>query len=113
MGFDIVYDLPDSAYVNSIMLETALIESIANSAIFTRVEQKRADYVLDVWIDDVESHQPGTGIGAYSAKVFSIWRLDETSRWKVLVCDFVDGSGLINTMVSAPRTKSLVAARRM
>jgi len=28
----------------------------------------------------------------------------------VLVCDFVDGKGLINTMVSAPRTKSLIAA---
>jgi len=110
MGFDIAYDLPIGAYVNSIMLETALIESIANSAIFTRVEQKRADYVLDVWIDDVESHQPGTGIGAYSAKVFSIWRLTRVLDGKVLVCDFVDGSGLINTMVSAPRTKSLVAA---
>jgi hypothetical protein len=82
MGFDIGYDLPIGAYVDNIMLETALIESIANSAIFMRVEQKRADYVLDVWIDDVESHQPRTGIGAYSAKVFSSLALDESSRWK-------------------------------
>lgn len=110
MGFDIRNDLPIQAYVDDIMLETALIESVANTALFTRVEQKKADYVLDVWVDYVESYQPLFGIGDYGARVFSIWRLTRVSDGKVLVCDFVDGKGLINTMVSAPRTKSLVAA---
>lgn len=110
MGFDIRNDLPIQAYVNDVMLETALKESVANSALFTRVEQKNADYVLDVWADDVESFQPLFGIGDYSARAFSIWRLTRVSDGKVLVCDFVDGSGLINTMVSAPRTKSLILA---
>jgi hypothetical protein len=110
MGFDIGYDLPIHAYVDNAMLETALKESVAKSEIFTRVEQKNAEYVLDVWVDGVESHQPSAGIGDYGARVFSIWRLTRARDGKVLVCDFVDGNGLINTMVSAPRTKSLGAA---
>ena len=110
MGYDIGYDLPIGAYVNDVMLETALKESVANSAIFTRVEQKNADYVLDVWIDGVEGYQPSMGIGDYGARVSSIWRLTRARDGKVLVCDFVNGKGLINTMVSAPRTKSLVLA---
>lgn len=108
MGYDIGYDLP--VYVGNAMLETALKESVAESAIFTGVEQKNADYVLDVWVDGVESYQPRLGIGDYGARVFSIWRLTRVRDGKVLICDFVDGNGLINTMVSAPRTKSLVAA---
>ena len=112
MGFDIRSDLPIQAYVSHGMLETALKESVADSALFSRVEQKTADYVLDVWVDDVESHQPLFGMGEYRARVFSIWRLTRVRDGKVLVCDFVDGSGLINTMVSAPRTKSLVAAMK-
>jgi uncharacterized protein YceK len=110
MGYSIINDLPINAYVNNVMLETALKESVANSGLFTQVVQKNGDYVLDVWVDDVESHQPSTGIGAYSAKAFSIWRLTRVRDGKVFACDFVDGSGLINTMVSAPRTKALVAA---
>lgn len=105
---DIGYDLPLS--VDNAMLETALKESVAKSAIFTRVEQKNADYVLDVWVDGIESHQPFAGMDDYGARAFSIWRLTRVVDGKVLVCDFVDGNGLINTMVSAPRTKSLVAA---
>jgi hypothetical protein len=110
MGYGLWEDLPINAYVDNVMLETALKESVANSAIFARVEQKNADYVLDVWVDDVESYQPKFGIGSYGAMAFSIWRLTRVRDGKVLVCEFVDGSGLINTMVSAPRTKSLVAA---
>lgn len=108
MGFDIGYDLPLS--VDNAMLETALKESVANTGLFAKVVQKNADFVLDVWIDGVESHQPSFGIGDYGARVFSIWRLTKARDGKVLACDFVDGNGLINTMVSAPRTKSLVAA---
>ena len=110
MGFDIGYDLPIQAYVNNAMLEAALKESVANSGLITKNFQENADYVLDVWIDGVESYQPYWGIGDYGARVFSIWRLTRVRDGRVLVCDFVDGKGLINTMVSAPRTKSLVAA---
>ena len=108
MGYDIAYDLPIP--VDAAMLETALKESVANSGLFTKAVQKNADFVLDVWVDGVESFQPLTGIGDYAAKVFSVWRLTRVRDGKVLFCDFVDGRGLINTMVSAPRTKSLVAA---
>lgn len=108
MGYDIAYDLP--LPVNAAMLETALKESVANSGLFAQIVQKNADYALDVWVDGVESTKPLTGIGTYGSKVFSIWRLTRVRDGKVLVCDFVDGSGLINTMVSAPGTKSLVAA---
>ena len=110
MGFDIGYDLPIQAYVDNAMLEAALKESVANSGLFTKVVRENADYVLDVWIDGVECHQPYWGIGDYGAKVFSIWRLTRTRDGKLLVCDFADGTSLINTMVSAPRTKSLIAA---
>ncbi len=104
------YNLPLHAYVDNVMLEKALIESVANSALFTQVSQKNADYVLDVWIDDLDNAPPNWGIGAYGARVFSIWRLTRVREGKVLVCDFVDGRGLVNTIVSAPRTKSIVAA---
>lgn len=110
MGFDIGYDLPIQAYVDNAMLEAALKESVANSGLFTKAVRENADYVLDVWIDGVESHQPYWGVGDYGARVFSVWRLTGARDGKVLVCDFVDGKGLINTMVSAPRTRSLIAA---
>lgn len=108
MGYDIGDDLP--VYVVNDTLETALKESIANSAMFTRVEPKNADYVLDVWVDNIESDQPKWGVGDYGARAFSIWRLTRVRDGKVLVCDFVDGNGLINTMAAAPRTKSLEVA---
>jgi len=104
------YSLPLKAYVDNTLLEKALKESVANSALFTRVEQKNADYVLDVWVDDEENYAPWSGMGEYGAGFFSIWRLTRVRDGKVLVCEFVDGHGLINTMVSAPRTHSLFAA---
>ncbi len=105
-----IYDLPLKSFVDPRLLEKALIESVANSALFLRVEQKNADYVLDVWVDDVENHAPTWGIGDYSASCFSIWRLTRVLDGKVLICDFIDGHSLINTWVDGPRKHSLVAA---
>lgn len=104
------YSLPLKAYVDNALFEKALKESVANSALFTRVEQKNADYVLDVWVDDEENYAAKSGMGEYGAGFFSIWRLTRVRDGKVLVCEFVDGHGLINTYVSAPRTHSLFAA---
>lgn len=91
------------------MLEKALAESVANSALFTRVEQKNADYVLDVWVDGLKNHVPTMGMGAFKADYSSIWRLTRVSDGKVLVCDFVDGHGVIDKLGSGPMGKSLVA----
>lgn len=101
-------DFPLKTLVNDTLLEKALNEAVDNNAVFTRVEKKNADYVLDVWVDDLDNYAPG--IGDYWARFFSIWRLTRVRDGKVLVCDFVDGYGLINTMVSQPRQRSLFAA---
>lgn len=101
-------DFPLKPQVDDVLLQRALKEAVADSAIFTRVEQKNADYVLDVWVDDLDNYAPG--IGDYWARFFSIWRLTRARDGKVLVCEFVDGYGLINTMGSQPRQRSLFAA---
>lgn len=109
MAFGKLYlDFPLKTQVDDVLLEKALKESVAYSAIFTRVVPKNADYVLDVWVDDLDNYAPG--IGDYWARFFSIWRLTRVRDGKVLVCEFVDGYGLINTMGSQPRKRSLFAA---
>ena len=99
--------------INDDMLEKALAESVANSALFTRVEQKHADYVLDVWVEGLKNHVPIMGIGAFTADYSSIWRLTRVHDGKVLVCDFVEGHGVIDKPGSGPMGKSLFAGMRV
>ena len=93
--------------INNDMLEKALAESVANSTLFTHVEQENGDYVLDVWVEDLKNHVPTMGMGAFTADYSSIWRLTRVRDGKVLVCDFVDGHGIIDKPVSAPMGKSI------
>ena len=93
--------------ISNDMLEKALAESVDNSALFTRVDQKNADYVLDVWVEGLKTHVPTMGMGVFTADYSSIWRLTRVSDGKVLVCDFIDGHGVIDKPVSAPLGKSI------
>jgi len=98
-------------FVNNGMLKEALVEAIAKNNLFTRVEQGKADYVLDVWVEKATNHTPTMGMGEYTADFSSIWRLTRVSDGKVLVCDFVDGHGSIKSGM-APMRRSLIAALR-
>jgi hypothetical protein len=95
-------------YVDNDLLEKALQESVANSTLFTRVEQKNADYVLDVWVEEAKNYTPTMGIGHFTADFSSIWRLTRVNDGKVLVCDFVNGHGVI-TSGMRPMQRSLFA----
>ena len=95
-------------YVDNDMLEKALEESVANSGLFTRVEQKNADYVLDVWVEEAKNYTPTMGIGYFTADFSSIWRLTRVSDGKVFVCDFVNGHAVIKKGMR-PMQRSLFA----
>lgn len=95
-------------YVDNDMLEKALEESVANSGLFALVEQKNADYVLDVWVEGAKNYTPTMGIGHFTADFSSIWRLTRVRDGKVLVCDFVNGHGIIKSGMR-PMQRSLFA----
>lgn len=95
-------------YVDNDMLEKALEESVAKSGLFTRVEQKNADYVLDVWVEEAKNYTPTMGIGYFTADFSSIWRLTRVNDGKVFVCDFVNGHGVIKSGMR-PMQRSLFA----
>jgi hypothetical protein len=100
--------LPLKRYVDNDMLEKALEESVANSSLFTRVEQKNADYVLDVWVEEAKNYTPTMGLGHFTADFSSIWRLTRVRDGKVLICDFVNGHGIIKSGMR-PMQRSLFA----
>ena len=95
-------------YVDNGMLEKALEDSVANSSLFTRVEQKNPDYVLDVWVEEAKNYTPTMGIGNFTADFSSIWRLTRVSDGKIFVCDFVNGHGVIKSGMR-PMQRSLFA----
>jgi len=98
-------------FVTNDMLKPALGEAVTKSNLFAGVNQGNADYVLDVWVENMKNHTPTMGMGEYTADAVSIWRLMRTSDGKVLFCDFVNGHGLI-TSGMAPLRRSLFAALR-
>ena len=101
-------------YINVVTndtLITALREAVSQRALFSLVNSGNADYVLDVWVEKLDNQAPAMGIGTYTADASSVWRLTRASDGKVILCDFVDGRGII-TSGMAPRRQSLLAALR-
>jgi hypothetical protein len=83
-------------------------ETIIKNSIFTGVEQKNADYLLEVWVDHQEVSVPSMGLGKFEANVSSFWRLTRVSDGVMYAC-YVKGIGIIDSGMS-PSTRSLVSA---
>jgi hypothetical protein len=94
-------------------LKEALEKAIAQKALFDRIAQGDADFVLDVWVDDAIRHLETFGEG-YIIDVTAVWRLTRVKGGNEIVCDDVNGHGAshatgTNAYVEAMET----ATRRM
>jgi hypothetical protein len=97
--------------VDGAKLKAALEKSITQNGAFLQVEQGNADYVLDVWVDNIQDRIEFVGEG-FIFEMTSIWRLTRAKDGKILVCDFVTGHG--GTHGSPPKCyeEALSAATR-
>jgi hypothetical protein len=99
------------SWVDNVNLKAAIEKAIAQNGLFTRVEQGNADYVLDVWVENVQSRLEIFGEG-FIFDMTSIWRLTRTKDGKVLVCDFVKGHGAAHAVGQEAHRRSLIIATR-
>ena len=100
-----------SRWVDGNKLKVALEKTITQNSVFSKVEQGTADYVLDVWVESIQSELKVVGEG-FMFDMTSIWRLTRAKDGKVLVCDFVKGHGASHGFGSSAYPPSLSAAVR-
>ena len=105
------YNVCVQNWVDNTNLKTAIEKAIAQNGLFTRVEQENTDYVLDVWVEKIESNLEIFGKG-FMIDMTSIWRLTHTKDGKVLICDFAEGHGASRAAGSGAHKQSLIIATR-
>ena len=71
--------------------QDVLEKAIAGSGLFSLAERNDPDFVLDVWVEEMESHLKV--FSPFMTDMTSVWRVTRVLDGKVLFCDFVDGQG--------------------
>jgi ankyrin repeat protein len=100
-----------SNWVDSVKLRVALEKALTKNGLFSRIEQGNADYVLDVWVEKIETNLDIFGEG-FILDMASVWRLTRAKDGKVLVCDFVHGHGSSHRVDTDAHGLSLKAVTR-
>jgi hypothetical protein len=98
-------------WVDNSNLRIALEKAVTQNGLFTQAEQGNTDYVLNVWVEKIESNLEIFGEG-FMIDMTSVWRLTRTKDGKILVCDFVKGHGASHAAGRSAHEQSLIAATR-
>jgi len=92
-------------------LKGAIETALAQDGLFSRVVPGEADYVLDVWVDDIQTRLEIMGEG-YIYDLKSIWRLIRAKDGTVTFCDFVQGHGAGRALADRVHPLAIGAATR-
>ncbi len=100
-----------SDWMDNKKLKVALENTIMQNGLFSQVSQSSADYVLDIWVENIHNGLQVFGQG-FMFDMFSIWRLIRTADGAVLLCDEVKGHGASHGIGSRAYPPALSAAAR-
>jgi hypothetical protein len=101
--------MPISDWVDRNKVKVAVENTITQNGVFSRIDKGNVDYVLDVWVESVQTRLEVFGEG-FIFDIVSIWRLTRAKDGKVLVCDFVKGHGGAHAVGSRAYPPALSAA---
>jgi len=98
-------------YIDNQKLKESIEKTIARDKIFTAVTQGDADYVLEVWVETIQTVLDIGGDG-FVFDFMSVWRLTRMKDGEVLVCEYVKGHGGANGFAARAYPPAVSAATR-
>lgn len=98
-------------YIDNQKLKESIEKTIEQHKIFSAVTQGSADYILEVWVETIQTVLDIGGDG-FVFDFMSVWRLTRVKDGEVLVCEYVKGHGGANGFAARAYPPAVSAATR-